>query len=444
MRGIIVVTALTIALSASPAAADTALHLPAPTGRQPVGVSSLVLKDSSRPDPWMPSVTYRELMVSLFYPATSSHGPRKQYMTALESERYLERQNIPNLPLDVLSTVRTNAVVDARPAGRRHRLIVLSPGFTNSRATLSSLAEDLASHGYVVAVIDHTYENRATTFPDGRVTGCAACAVDDLPGFWEELVQSRAADVSFVLDELTGRHPKRRIGKWRAARLIDASRIAMGGHSAGGASTIHAMLADSRIRAGIDIDGSTHVPTPDPGLSKPFMFMGSLDSYTPGAPGPYDDWEHDWQQMTGWKRWIMVTGTVHQSFTDLGVFAGQLGIDIGATIDANRALAITRAYTRAFFDLHLRGKPQPLMTARSPRYPEVTIHRLTWRTRRHACGVARRRHPERITFPESSGWLRHGPPPLLSANYPVVVSEFPRGRAQAGAGVPRGCRALRP
>jgi hypothetical protein len=64
---------------------------------------------------------------------------------------------------------------------------------------------------------------------------------------------------------------------------------------------------------------------------------------------------------------------VHQSFTDLGVLAGQLGIDIGATIEANRALAITRAYTRAFFELHLRGKPQPLMTAPSPSYPEVTF-----------------------------------------------------------------------
>jgi dienelactone hydrolase len=373
MRGIIVVTALTIALSASPAAADTALHLPAPTGRQPVGATTLYLKDTSRPDPWVPSVTYRELMVSLFYPATSANGPKKQYMTALESERYLDRQNIPGLPLDALSTVRTNAVVDARPKGRRHRLIVLSPGFTNSRATLSSLAEDLTSHGYVVAVIDHTYENRATTFPDGRVSDCAACEVDHLPGFWEKLVQSRAADVSFVLDELTRRHPKRRIGKSRGANLIDPSRIAMGGHSAGGASTIHAMLADARIRAGIDLDGSTHVPIPDPGLSRPFMFMGSMDSYTPGAPGPYDDWEDDRQQMSGWKRWIMVTGTVHQSFTDLGVFAGQLGIDIGATIDANRALAITRAYTRAFFDLHLRGTPQPLMTAPSPSYPEVTF-----------------------------------------------------------------------
>jgi hypothetical protein len=373
MRAIILVTALSIALSASPAAADTALHLPGPTGRQPIGVTTLYLKDTSRSDPWVPSVNYRELMVSVFYPVTLGNGPKKQYMTPLESERYLERLNIPNLPLDALSTVRTNAVVDARPAGRRHRRIVLSPGFTNSRATLSSLAEDLASHGYVVAVVDHTYENRATTFPDGRVTDCAACDVDDLPGFWEKLVHSRAADVSFVLDELTGPYPKWRSGSWRGANLINPSRIAMGGHSAGGASTIHAMLADPRIRAGIDIDGSTHVPIPDPGLSRPFMFMGSMDFYTPGAPGPYDDWEHDWQQMTGWKRWIMVTGTVHQSFTDLGVFADQLGIDIGATIDATRALAITRAYTKAFFDLHLRGKPQPLMTAPSPHYPEVTF-----------------------------------------------------------------------
>src|SRR5262245_22894415 len=164
MHGITVATALIVALSASPAAADAALtdrqmvgatslaaadsvpYLPAPTGRKPVGVTSLYLRDSSRSDPWVPQVTYRELMVSLFYPATSANGPTKQYMTPLESERYLERLNIPNLPLDALSTVRTNAVVDARPAGRRHPLIVLSPGLiNNSRVTLSALAEDLRS-----------------------------------------------------------------------------------------------------------------------------------------------------------------------------------------------------------------------------------------------------------------------------------------------------------
>ena len=368
MRTLAVATALTVALVSAPAASadPTTLSLPAPTGRQPVGVTSLYLKDNSRPDPWVDSVPYRELMVSVFYPTNSANGTTKQYMTPLESERNLERQNIPGLPLDIMSTVQTNAVVDARPAGKRHSapLVVLTPGWTQPRATLTSWAEDLASHGYVVAVIDHTYENRATTFPDGHVTGCAACEVDDQPGFWEKLAQTRSADTSFVLDELL-----------RAKRfnLIDPSRIGMTGHSAGGAITTQAMLADSRIRAGADIDGSVHVNIPDSGLSRPFMFMGSSDFYVPGQQGPYDDWEQDWQHLTGWKRWIMVAGTVHQSYTDLGVLADQLGVDLGASVDGDRAVAITRAYVRAFFDQHLRCKPQPLMSAPSSAYPEVTF-----------------------------------------------------------------------
>ncbi|WP_410673840.1 alpha/beta hydrolase family protein [Amycolatopsis sp. cmx-4-68] len=366
MRTLAVATALTLTLAASPASAATTPYLPHPTGHQPVGVTSLSLKDTSRPDPWVPSVPYRELMVSVFYPATSANGPTKQYMTPLESERNLERQNIPGLPLDVFSTVRTNAVVDAEPAGRRHSLplVVLSPGWTQPRATLTALAEDLASRGYVVAAIDHTHENRATTFPDGHVTGCEACEVDDLPGFWEKLAQVRSKDTSFVLDELL---------RSKQGRLIDPARIGMTGHSAGGAITTQAMLADPRIRAGADIDGSIHVPLPASGLSRPFLFLGSMDSYTPGEPGPYDDWETDWPHLTGWKRWLMVSGTVHNSFTDLGVLAAQLGIDLGASIDAERALTITRNYVSAFFDRNLRCRPQPLLAAPSPAYPEVTF-----------------------------------------------------------------------
>ncbi|MEU4521482.1 alpha/beta hydrolase [Amycolatopsis sp. NPDC024027] len=366
MRTLAVATALTLTLTASPASAATTPYLPRPTGHQPVGVTSLSLKDTSRPDPWVPSVPYRELMVSVFYPATSANGPKKQYMTPLESERNLERQNIPGLPLDVFSTVRTNAVVDAKPAGRWHSLplVVLSPGWTQPRATLTALAEELASRGYAVAAIDHTYENRATTFPDGHVTGCAACEVDDQPGFWEKFAQVRSKDTSFVLDSLLS-------SKWGA--LIDPQRIGMTGHSAGGAITTQAMLADARIRAGADLDGSVHVPIPASGLSRPFMFVGSMDDYTPGVPGPYDDWETDWTHLTGWKRWLMVSGTVHNSFTDLGVLADQLGVDLGDAIDPYRALAITRTYVSAFFDQHLRCRPQPLLAAPSPAYPEVTF-----------------------------------------------------------------------
>jgi hypothetical protein len=46
--------------------------------------------------------------------------------------------------------------------------------------------------------------------------------------------------------------------------------------------------------------------------------LASKDFYTPGAPNPYDGWEKDWTHLTGWKRWLMVSGTVHSSFTDLG------------------------------------------------------------------------------------------------------------------------------
>jgi hypothetical protein len=53
--------------------------------------------------------------------------------------------------------------------------VVLSPGFTLNRATLTTLAEDLASKGYVVALVDHAYESFGTTFPGGRTLTCVAC-----------------------------------------------------------------------------------------------------------------------------------------------------------------------------------------------------------------------------------------------------------------------------
>jgi dienelactone hydrolase len=354
-------------------------YLPEPTGPWPAGTTSLWLTDVSRPDPWATGVNARELMVSLWYPAAASDGRRARYMTPAESELQLTSRGIAGVPPDALSTVRTNAVADAAPAGgqRALPLVVLSPGFTNSRSVLTALAEDLASHGYVVAGIDHTYESFGTAFPDGRVTTCLAREARQRgTGSQEEVAAGRAADVSFVLNELTGAHPA-----WPGAGLIDPSRIAMAGHSAGGAAAIAAMLADSRIRAGIDMDGATAAPIPDEGLSRPFLFLGKQSNYTPGRqspgipgkPGPVTTWERDWKLLTGWKRWLLVAGAVHASFTDLALLAEQVGIDTGAALPAARSLDITRAYVRAFFDQHLRDTPQALLDQPSPRYPEVTF-----------------------------------------------------------------------
>src|ERR1700687_3186896 len=176
-------------------------------------------------------------------------------------------------------------------------LVVLSPGFTNSRSTLTALAEDLASHGYVAAGIDHTYESFATAFPDGRVTTCLARQAPRRgQGFWEKVAAGRAADARFVLDQLTGAHPA-----WPGAGLIDPSRVAMAGNSAGGAAVIAALLADARIRAGIDMDGSTHAPIPGHGLSRPFLFLGKQANYTPGSGGGVTTWERAWGLVTGWE-----------------------------------------------------------------------------------------------------------------------------------------------
>jgi dienelactone hydrolase len=358
-------------------------YLPEPTGQCPAGTTSLWLTDTSRPDPWAPGVTARELMVSLWYPAAAPDGRRAPYMTPAESELQLTSRGITGVPPDMLSKVRTNSAVDATPAGhpRSLPLVVLSPGFTNPRSTLTALAEDLASHGYVVAGIDHTYESYATAFPDGRVTTCLAREAPRRDR-QEKVVAGRAADVCFVLGELTGAHPA-----WPGAGLIDPSRMGMAGHSIGGAAAIAAMLADPRIRAGIDMDGSTAALIPDRGLSRPFLFLGKQSNYTPGnagdvTPGTRDwkllragvtTWERDWELLTGWKRWLVVAGAVHASFTDFALLADESGIEIGAGLSGARSLDITRAYVRAFFDRHLRGRPQALLDQPSPRYPEVTF-----------------------------------------------------------------------
>jgi dienelactone hydrolase len=340
-------------------AADAAqLALPAPTGHYRVGKDTLHLVDPDRADPWVPTER-RELMVSLWYPTARPGGALAPYMTADESRLFLE--GISGVPQDALTTVRTHAYLGARVLPRSHRLplVLLSPGFGNPRSTLTGLAEDLASHGYVVAGIDHTYESVAVSFPDGRVTTCLICDQDvDGPA----VTASRSRDVSFVLDQLL-EHP----AAWAGAGSIDPQRIAMAGHSIGGASALSAMLADRRIDAGANLDG-TFFPALDRPFRRPFLMISGEEH----GPGSDPSWTDTWRHLHGWKRWLSVTGTTHSSFTDIAVLADQIGQPI-QPLPGERASEITRAYLVAFLDLHLRGQRQLLLDKPSARYPEVVF-----------------------------------------------------------------------
>ncbi|MET9958417.1 alpha/beta hydrolase [Streptomyces sp. NPDC006326] len=353
-----------------PASAPQAVvpQLPAPTGRFAVGQETLHLVDRSRTDPWA-GTGPRELMVTLRYPAhRDTGGPVRPYLTEEEARLLLVDRGLDQaVPVESLAGTKAFARTGARPVAGRHPLIVLSPGFSVPRATLTALAEELASRGYVVAAVDHAYESAGTAFPGGRVLTCLACEkVTDDEG--RRLVAgTRSRDVSFLLDRLTGRHPA-----WRHAGLIDPGRIAMAGHSIGGASAAVAMAADPRIRAGINMDGGMPTVLPYGGLGgRPFLLLGSQDSRPGGAAS---GWEANWARLDGWKRWITFDGSDHFSFTDWPTMSDQLGLPAPSPLPGARSVDLTRRYVTAFFDQHLRGIPQPLLDGPAAGTPEVRFH----------------------------------------------------------------------
>jgi predicted dienelactone hydrolase len=341
-------------------------ELPRPTGPHAVGRTTLHLVDENRPDPWVPTAGPRQLMVSMYYPALPKTGGPAPYMTTEEARLLLQRKApTSTVTPETISATRTYAHTDARPAHGRFPLVVLSPGLTLPRAMLSGLAEDLAGRGYVVAVVDHTYEAAGITFPDGRTLACVIC---DRPpaGGQPAIAESRARDLTFVLDRLTGRHPA-----WPAAHMIDARHIGLAGHSISGDAAPVTMAADDRVRAGVNLDGTFYAPVPTTGLhGRPFLLLGTSSIHSSG--GDKDKtWDRDWPNLDGWKRWLTVTGADHSSFTDGPILSTLLGMP--SELPGSRALTITRAYVGAFFDQHLKGEHRTLLDRPTSAYPEVTF-----------------------------------------------------------------------
>jgi dienelactone hydrolase len=345
-----------LALAVPASARTTDLSLPAPTGSAAVGRTTLAITDHDRVDPWVPEAGPRRLMVTLYYPAVRGTGDRASYMDLDEATALVDFAQIdPRFTAERLAGTRVWSRTQARPLPGRRPLVLLSPGFTVPRHTLTALAEDLSSHGYVVAAVDHAYESVAAKFPGG-VLPCAACELPDTIGI-APIALNRAADLSFVLDELR-HHP-----------LVDQRRVAVVGHSMGGDAAATTMRADTRVDAGVNLDGPL---LPPDRLDRPFLLFGGLDEHRPG--GDFDpSWDAAWPHMTGWKRWLTVTDADHYSFTDMDLLVQQAGVDLTFPLDPARGVQLTRTYVTAFLDEHLRGVPQRLLAGPVADFPEITF-----------------------------------------------------------------------
>ncbi|MGW4891945.1 alpha/beta hydrolase family protein [Kitasatospora sp. NPDC004240] len=348
--------------SAAPAgpslrAAATGPELPAPTGGRPVGTRTLHLVDTSRPDPWKPDTAFRELMTTVWYPALLPSERTAPFMSP--------ELSTAAFGTDALATVRTHATLDALPLPGRRPLVVLSPGFGMSRVSLTSLAEDLASRGYLVAALDHTYE-AVVEFPGHRVEPCLNCTGQG----GADVVRSRVRDIRFLLDRLTPA---------RSGFGVDCSRIAVAGHAIGGSAAVETAAEDPRVAAAVNLEGTFFTPPPARPLTRPVLLLGAQWPTAGGTPAA--NWADRWAALTGWKRWLSVPTAGHMSFSDAHwlyehfdlteVIPPVLAPALFGTVSGERATGITRSYVGAFLDEQLRGIPGPLFDGPSPAFPEV-------------------------------------------------------------------------
>jgi dienelactone hydrolase len=391
------------------------LTLPAPTGPYPVGTTDLHLIDHSRANPWTASPAYRELMVSLWYPATDVRrfplapqmlpGAAAHFGSAAGAGTGL--YNIPADSVDFAAT-RTGGH-DGAPVARHQRplpVVLYSPGAGDPRTWGTTVVQDLASRGYLVVTIDHTFDASEVEFPHGRVVdGILPELFTNVkqPSDYEALAAKifgvRVADTRFVLNQLAaldrGANPDAD-GRPLPAGVtgaLDLHRTGMLGVSAGGITALQTMDEDPRIKAAVDIGGSVEPaptqlwPVTQHGLTQPFMLMGnaSFDEENPAMDHHQTpSWQMLWDNSRGWHVDVQLNGAKGEnSYKDsvplIPQIARQLGLPDSfvtqavGNIDLTRATHTEETFVAAFFDRWLRGRNGHVLDGPSPAFPNVTF-----------------------------------------------------------------------
>ena len=352
--------------------------LPALTGSFAVGRTTYVWHDPTHLDTMASQPgTNRELLAWLWYPAALRQTAQMvdDYLPA-PWRKAVERQRgllIDQFLTRDLSRVIPHSIRDAElsPQQRSYPVIVMRAGLAGLVTGYTSLAEDLASHGYVVVGFDAPYRSSVVVFPDGRVVKrTPENNADLLSGsaqhqLADELVQSWVGDVGFALDQLERLNKSDPSGRFQGR--LDMQRIGVFGHSLGGATALQFCHIDARCKAGIDVDGAPLGSVVGEGVTQPFMFLLSDHESESDAESQRIKANirsiYDRQPIDG-RLEITIRGANHYMFSDDGAMLKSpplkrvlqaLGI---VRIDGRRQVFLTAHYISTFFDVYLKGAPR--------------------------------------------------------------------------------------
>ncbi|MDQ2714225.1 MAG: hypothetical protein M3Z08_04890 [Chloroflexota bacterium] len=398
---LLVILLLILALSLGMVSGLVGVTFPQLTGTYAVGRINYDLVDPSRREIFITNPdAKREIMVTVYYPAIPPASTRPApYIEGKMAEILASKVQLPAIAIQL---IHSHAYENVPIAGGTFPVIIFSPGIGTPPVEYTSAVEDLASHGYIVAAIYHTYSVPATVFADGRVAMINDTGIrseNELQGTSDAQTNKDrntigsvwVVDARFTLDQLT----KFNIYDSLLKGHLNLAEVGMYGHSFGGATAAEVCQIDMRFKACINMDGTAFAMTSSSHITQPFMWMASdysqvTDNQLQQIQMTRAEFNTKIQQRNGQRNAFIASlkqgyvfllkGSTHSTYITDEALLGPVvpGMqDNLATIDGVRAVYVIDTYVSAFFDKFLKHVQTHLLNGNSPAYPEVALQVLS-------------------------------------------------------------------
>lgn len=212
-----------------------------------IGTTLLNLKDTTRQESFGPKTGRREIRLQIWYPTETKDGLKALWFADGEDvlQAMTKSFGLKGFMLNHLLEVESNALINVPISENEvtYPVIVLSHGWASSRIFHMHYGEYLASNGYIVVGVDHTYGSTATRLKDGSVASIDESILPE-EDFLDEgavLIDVYKEDIAFVMNELSFLNETLSM----INNKMDLNQIGLLGHSTGGAASgLYAMEND--------------------------------------------------------------------------------------------------------------------------------------------------------------------------------------------------------